>query len=477
MINALLLIGGNEQSAVSGETFDVLSPCTEKVIGKAARADARDVDLAVKSARAGFIDWSNVSPYQRELVLLRAADIVEREGESRFLDLLINESGAVVTKAHFEISKTADFLRAAAGEVRRLYGDTLPNEDINRLSMVFREPLGVVATIIPYNAPLLLLAKMTAYPIAAGNSVVIKPSEETPIIAIEYAKLLIEAGLPKDTINVVTGFGDECGSPLVSHPGIDSVALTGSTTTGKIVGKLAMERMRPVQLELGGKSALLVLDDFDPQQAAQKAVMGMFYHAGQICMANSRIIVEAGIYDAFLEALKEACEDLVIGNVTDPLSFYGPVINRRALEKIQAHIADALLNGATILTGGNIQSGLTLQPTIILEPPTTSSIWKDESFGPLASVVRANDLEHAISIANDSVFGLSAGVLTHDIKRGFKAARKIQSGAVHIGDNAFQSNALAPIGGYGESGLGSSGGHYSTEEFTQMKWISVNLND
>ncbi len=477
MIESGLIIGGVEQPAVSGEAFDVLSPATEQVMGTVPRGTAADVDLAVTAARKGFDQWHSLTPGAREAILLKAADIMATEGEERYLDLLIDESGSVINKARYEIMRTADLMRAAAGEVRRLYGDTMPNDDPNKISMVFREPLGVVAAIVPYNAPLLLLTKMTAFPLAAGNSVVIKPSEETPLIAIEYAKLLVEAGLPPEAISVVTGFGAECGAPLVSHDHIDAIAVTGSTATGKAIGKVAVEKMRPAQLELGGKSALLVLNDFEAKEAAAIAIDGMFTHAGQICMANSRIVVEEGVYDEFIAEMKAACEQLSIGDVRDTNSAYGPLINRNALEKVQEHIEDAKSRGTEILTGGEIHQGLTLQPTVLLEPPRDATAWCDESFGPLTSVVKAKDLDEAIALANDSIFGLSAGVLTHNIKRGFKAAREIRSGAVHIGMHSFQSNAMAPIGGLGDSGIGRSGGQFSTEEFTELKWISVELGD
>ena len=472
-----LLIAGIEQAAASGATFQVLSPATEQPMAAVARGSKVDVDRAVTAAREGFRQWSALAPSAREKVLLRAADIVESEGEQRFLDLLIDESGSVITKARNEIRYTVDLLRTAAGEVRRLYGDTFPNDNPQRMSMVFREPLGVVAVVSPYNAPLSLLTKMSAFPLAAGNAVVIKPSEETPVVAVEYGKLLVEAGLPAAAISVIPGFGAECGAPLVEHDDIDAIALTGSTTTGMAIGAAAMQKMRRVQLELGGKSALLVLNDFDPVEAANIAVQGMFVHAGQICMANSRIVVEAGVFDDFCVAMKAACEQLQIGDVRNPASVYGPLINRVAVEKIECHIADALERGASLLTGGKVKQGLVFEPTVLLEPPRECSAWRDESFGPLTSVVKAADLDEAIAMANDSDFGLSAAVLTHNIKRGFKAARAIRSGAVHIGMNAFQSNALAPVGGLGYSGIGRSGGKFSTEEFTELKWISVELGD
>jgi acyl-CoA reductase-like NAD-dependent aldehyde dehydrogenase len=472
-----LMIGGAVVDSCSGETFEVLAPATGAVVGRVARANADDVALAVSAARRGYKTWSALAPKDREAVLLAAADIVAAEGETRFLDNLIDESGSAISKARHEINYTVDLLRTAAGESRRLYGDTFPNDNPQRLSMVFREPLGVVAVVSPYNAPLSLLTKMAAFPLAAGNSIVIKPSEETPLTALAFGQLLVDAGLPADAISVITGFGAECGAALTASPQVDCVALTGSTRTGIAVGSDCMAHMRRCQLELGGKSALLVLRDADPVKAAAIAAQGIFTHGGQICMANSRIVVERAIYPEFIAALKSAAENIVLGDLRDPLTQYGPLINQAAVSKVMQHVTDALDAGAELLTGGEILEGLTIKPTILLNPGRDSSVWREESFGPVASVVIAEDLDEAISLANDSEYGLSAAVLTHNVQWGFKAARAIDAGSVHIGMHAFQSNALAPIGGYRMSGIGRSGGKYSTEEFTELKWVSVSLED
>ena len=466
-----LWIDGAEVPSASGSTFDVLSPSTREVVGTAARADAADVDAAVASARSGFARWQELPPAGREAVLLGAADRLD-DHAAEFVDLLIDESGSTISKAGFEIAYTRDLLRTAAGEARRLYGDTFPNDRNDRVSMVFREPLGVVAVISPFNAPLALTAKMSAFPLAAGNSIVLKPSEETPLVALEFARLLEGAGMPQGVVNVVTGYGPDCGAPLAAHPDVDGIAFTGSTATGIAIGSAANEHMKRAQLELGGKSAILVLGDVEPASVVRD---GMFSHAGQVCMANSRIVVEGGIYEAFSAALKDALEEMLIGDLRDPATAYGPLINEAALAKVERHQADALERGATLLTGGRVRSGLVYEPTVLVEPPRDCEVWRDESFGPIASLVRAADLDDAIAIANDSDFGLSAAVLTHDVRSAFDAARRIRAGSVHIGMHAFQSNALAPIGGYGLSGVGKSGGHYSTEEFTELKWVSVEL--
>ena len=475
MIESGLLLAGVETPAQSGASFDVIAPATETVLGKVARAGAADIEMAVRAAAQGFEAWSGLAPGEREAVLLRAAELMAAHGEARYLDLLIDESGSTINKARFEINYTVELLRTGAGEARRLYGETFPNDNPQRMSMVIREPLGVVAVVSPYNAPLALLAKMTAFPLAAGNAVVIKPSEETPLIALALGSLLVEAGLPPAAISVIPGFGSECGAALVDNPGVRGIALTGSTHTGMKIGAAGMKRMVRMQLELGGKNALLVLRDFEPRKAAEIAAAGMFNHAGQICMANSRVLVEAAVFDEFCRELKALCEAMIIGDTRDPASAYGPLINRRALEKVQAHQQQALQAGAQLLTGGAVKQGLVYQPTVLLNTPRDCAAWCEETFAPLMNVVAVADFEEAISVANDSAYGLSAGVLTRDYRLGLRAARRIRSGAVHIGMHPFQSNALAPVGGVGHSGLGRSGGAYSTEEFTELKWISFEL--
>jgi aldehyde dehydrogenase (NAD+) len=316
---------------------------------------------------------------------------------------------------------------------------------------------------------------MTAFPMAAGNCVVVKPSEETPLIALEFAKILTKAGLPDGVLNVVNGYGHEIGEALITNPKVRGVALTGSTQTGQIVGKQAVHDMKHLNLELGGKNPLIILDDFDASKAAEIAAEGIFTHSGQICMANSRVLVQKGIADEFCKKLVEKSESLFLGDLRDERTFFGTLINQRAVEKVEHHVKDAIEKGAKLLTGGRVLEGLRYAPTVLLNPPRNSLAWCEESFAPLVSVTIIEDLDEGIELANDSDYGLSAGVLTNDIQKGFTVARQIKAGSVHIGTHPFQSNALAPIGGYGMSGIGRSGGKYSIEEFTEQKWISVEL--
>ncbi len=454
--------------------FEDRNPDTDTVYALAARGDAAIAAQAVAAAQEGFQSWAALAPAARERVLLTTADLVEAEAE-RLVDILIDESGSTITKARAEVAYSASLLRAAAGEARRLYGDTFPNDRPHRLSLVIRQPLGVVVAISPFNAPLSLLVKMVAFALAAGNAVIAKPSEETPAIAVELAHLFHRAGMPAGAFNVVTGYGSEVGAALVEAPAVQGIAFTGSTATGIAVAQAAMRNMKRLQLELGGKNPLLVLRDVDIVEAAATAAVGAFFHSGQICMASARIIVEQPMARPFAEALACVAESLHLGDLRDPRTAYGPVINARSLAKIERHVAEAVAAGAELLTGGEVHHGRVYRPTVLWEPPRTCSAWCEETFGPVTAVVAAADLEEAIAIANASAYGLSAGILTNDLQRGLRAARALRCGAVHLGMHSFQSDALAPVGGLGMSGIGRSGGKYSVEHFTELKWISIEL--
>lgn len=464
----------NGKEILTEKTFAVLNPATGETIGNVARSDAKDVETAIESSHKAFVNWANLAAWEREKILLKCADKLE-ENADKLTDILIDESGSCLTKARFETNYTPRLLRAAAGEATRLDGETLPNERATRMSFVIREPVGVVVCIVPFNAPLALLAKMVAFPLAAGNTVVVKPSEETPLIALEFAKILSEAGLPDGVLNIVNGYGNEIGEALITDKRVRGVALTGSTETGKIVGRQAISGMKHLQLELGGKNPLIILKDFDVAKAAEIASEGIFTHSGQICMANSRVLVEREIADEFCAELVKKAESLYLGDLRDERTFYGTLINSKAIEKVEIHVADAIEKGAKLLTGGRVLDGLRYAPTVLLNPPKNSLAWCEETFAPLVSVTIVEDLAEAIALANYSDYGLSAGILTNNVQKAFTAARQIKAGSVHIGAHPFQSNALAPIGGYAMSGIGRSGGKYSVAAFTEEKWISVEL--
>ena len=471
-----LYIDGKEQASASGKSFAVLSAWSREKVASIAEANEIDVDSAIRAARKAYPAWAEAAPVVRETVLLKAADMMAANCE-RLVKVLIEESGSTAQKARFEVNNVAASLGTAAGEASRLYGDTFPNDKPHRMSIVIREPIGVVVTISPFNASLALLAKMSIYALAAGNTVVAKPASETPLIAVEFAKILSAAGLPDGCFNVVPGPGKSCGDALINHAGIDGIAFTGSTEVGSRIAAVGAAKMRRMQMELGGKNPLIVLGDVDPAKAAAIAAAGAFYHAGQICMASTRIIVEQSVLVPFVKAMAAKACSLKFGAPEDSDTAYGPVINEAALAKIISHVDGARANGAEIVCGGAVERGLIYQPTIVLEPPRDRGVWREETFGPVASVVGVKDLDEAIALANDSEYGLSAGVLTNDMVRALTAARKIRAGAVHLGTHSFQSDSLSPVGGIGASGFGRSGGKYSVEHFTELKWISIELGE
>ncbi len=469
-----LIIGGERQATCHGDTFAVCAPVDGRHLGVADHGDATDVDRAVVAANAAQPGWWATAPAQRERLLLTLADVIDREGDARFVDLIIDESGSTIAKARAEVRYAADLFRAAAGETRRIYGETFPNDAAGRVSMVVREPVGTVGVISPFNAPLVLLVKMLAFPLAAGNSVVVKPSEETPLTAHALVSLFAEVGAPPGLCNLVTGMADT-GAALASHRDVHGLVFTGSTAVGRAVGHAAAERTCRVQLELGGNNPIVVFDDVDPARAAEVVCAGAFAHAGQICMANSRLVVTRAAADAVVDELRRQAAALHLGDLRDDATAYGPLINDAALAKVEAHVRDAVSGGGTLLTGGERFGVRGYRPTVVLEPGRDSLLWCSETFGPVIAVTIVDDEQQAIAAANDSSYGLSAAVLTTDGARAMRVARAIRAGSVHIGMHAFQTNSMAPIGGFGSSGIGRSGGHYSTLELTETKWISMEL--
>jgi aldehyde dehydrogenase (NAD+) len=469
-------IAGEEVESASGQRFPVMNPMTQTVMGEAARCNDEDANRAVLVAQDAAPLWANLPPAERELIMLRCADSLEAH-LNRLSELVVDESGSTLAKAVAEVRYGASLVRTAAGEARRLYGDTFPNDKPHRLSFVTREPLGVVVAISPFNAPLSLFLKMVVFALSVGNAVISKPSEETPLIAVEVAKLFHQAGMPSGVFQVLTGYGQEVGAALVEHRGVQGIAFTGSTATGVRIGQLAMPTMKRLQLELGGKNPLLVLADYDIEKAANIAAVGAFFHAGQICMSGSRLIVEDSIARPFAEALAAKANSLHLGDLRDANTAYGPVINEASLRKVERHVSAGLASGAELLAGGQVRNGWVYEPTVLWQPTLDSLVWREETFGPVVSIVPFSTLEQAITLANDSDMGLSAGILTNDLQRGMNAARQIRCGGVHVGSHPFQSDALAPVGGFGMSGVGRSGGKYSVDHFTELKWLTVELGE
>ena len=474
-MTVLHFIGGESTAGVNERRIPVLDPATGQMTGQVVDGGPETVRRAVDSAHRGQQAWWSMSPDEREKIMLDAAAALPEARES-LRERIIGESGSVYGKADYEVTYSAALMRTAAGEVRRLYGETFPNDRNHRMSIVVREPVGVVGAIAPFNAPLALPVKMVMFAIACGNGVVLKPSVETPGVAEELARICFAAGFPPGLLNIVQG-GNAAGEALVADAGVSALTFTGSTAGGIRVGQAAAARVCPVHLELGGKNPLIVMEDFDPVRAAAIAAVGAWHHAGQICMASSRVLVHEKILPEFLDALQKKAGDMVTGDLRNPATTLGPLINERALHKTDGHVRKALDGGARLICGGRVLTGLVYAPTAVLDPAPDSLLWQEETFGPVMSVRGVSGAAEAVRLANDTPYGLSAGILCHHLPSALEMAREIRAGSVHIGNHSFQSDAMAPVGGVGLSGIGRGGGHYGLEHFTRQKWISLELGE
>jgi len=477
-------INGKEVPAADGATMTTTSPATGGVCGSAAASQPVDVDAAVGAATAAQPGWWARPAMEREAVLLRCADALERN-VGALARVLMWDSGSVKGKAMMEVMYSASLFRTAAGEARRMYGDTFPNDKPHRISMVIREPIGVVLIVTPFNAPMVLCVKSAAFALAAGNSVVAKASPDTPLVSVVLARVLYEAGVPPGVFNVVNGTTEAIAEYITAHKGIQGIGFTGSTAVGAMVGATAARTMKRVHLELGGKNPLLVMDDvghtganITVDKAVQQALMGSFYHSGQICMASSRIIVHRAVADEFLKKLAERADKLKVTNdLLDDSVAYGPIANTRAFEKVHTHVEAARAAGAQILCGGT-GAGLLYRPTVVLLGDREQGVlWREETFGPVTVALVVDSLDEAIEAANDTDYGLSAAVLTNDVKSAFRCVREIKAGSVHVGMHSFQSDAMAPVGGVKMSGVGKTGGKYCMEHFTELKWAAIEIGE
>jgi aldehyde dehydrogenase (NAD+) len=373
----------------------------------------------------------------------------------------------------FETGYTSGIAQAAAAAAHMVTGELIPSAS-GKVSMVVREPVGVVSVITPWNFPLLLSMRAVAFALAVGNAVVLKPSEETPVAGgVLVGRIFEAAGLPPGLLNVVTcsrARVAEVGDVLVAHPAIGAVSFTGSSAVGREVAALGGRHLKRVALELGGKDALIVLDDADLERAVGAATFGSFMHAGQICMSTERILVDATVAEEFTERLAAKAAELGVG---DPRSnVIGPVINARQAEKIRRHIDDAVAHGATVRAGGD-NDGLFFQPTVLDDVAPDMAVWTEETFGPVAPVVTVSGEEEAVKLANDSDYGLSAGIITADEERGLSVARRLETGMAHVNDTSVYDEPNAPFGGVKGSGVGRHGGKAAIDAFTTTRWLTL----
>jgi acyl-CoA reductase-like NAD-dependent aldehyde dehydrogenase len=466
--------GGSWHDAKNGQTFDVFNPASGEVCAKVADASLEDVKSAISSASVASKPWAVLAHSKRAAFLLKAADILE-ERRQDFIDALVEEGGSWIGKAMFETGYSIDALRAAAAMVFHMNGEVMPSE-YGKVSMAVRQPLGVVSVISPWNFPLLLSVRGFAVAMAIGNTIVLKPSEETPLAGgLLLAQVFEAAGLPDGVFNVVTcsreaikGLGDE----LIVNPAVRGISFTGSTAVGRHIATLAGSLLKKACVELGGKDALIVLDDADMGRAVNAATFGAFMHQGQICMSVERIIVHQAVAEEFTRRLLANVKKLGVGEPSAMANVIGPLINEKQLQNVHEQVTDAVEQGAELLTGGDYQ-GLYYEPTVLTGVNRDMRIFREETFGPVAAVVTVADMEEAISVANDSEYGLSAGIITQDEQRGMEVARRLETGMAHINDSSVNDEVNVPFGGVKNSGLGRQNGKASVEAFSELRWITL----
>jgi acyl-CoA reductase-like NAD-dependent aldehyde dehydrogenase len=429
-----------------------------------------DADRAMAAAYAARKGWASTPAIDRAKILNKAAQLMEAKTQE-FADVLIQEGGGSVGKAMFEIFQTVDLIETAAADGKRVMGETF-HYDPTKLSMTLRRPRGTVLAISPWNFPLVLSMYKVAYGLATGNTVVLKPASESPVIGLKIGELFEEAGLPAGALNVLTGPGSVLGDALIDSPHCSFVAITGETVTGRHVAQRAAAQLKPYSLELGGKNPLIILADADMEYAVKSAAFSAYLHQGEICMSTDRIIVEKPIVEAFSKGLADLASHLPVGDPSQPTTFIGPVISDEQIKKIDGHVKDAVAKGATLLTGGKYEGRL-YEPTLLAGVTPDMKIYYEETFGPVASIIAVDNVEEALKVANDTTYGLSAGAITKDLEKAIFLGEGLEAGMVHINDGSVDADACCPFGGCKGSGHGREGGHYSVEELTELKWLTI----
>ena len=466
-------IDGKSIEVSSSAMADVLNPADQKPFAKIFMGQEQHMHAAIDAAHAAKSAWGNSPAALREKILHRAADELEA-ATNEIVDLLIGEGGSTFGKAHFEIPFAANMLRSIAGEARRVQGDVFPSDVSGLLSLALRRPLGVVAGISPFNFPVVLALKKVAFALATGNTFVLKPSEETSLVGLKLAEIFEKAGLPPGVLNVVPGDGPTLARVLFDDPRVKLISFTGSTAVGRHIAVECAKKGKRVILEMGGKSPLIVLKDADVDYAVDTACFGIFIHQGQICMAGSRIIVEAPIYETFLQRFAAKAKTLQVGDPRDPHTVIGPLIRSSQCQMIDRKIKEAVATGARVLTGGTYEGNF-YQPTVVADVTPNMDAFRDELFGPVAAVSRADNADHALALANNSSYGLSSAVLTNDLQLAMRFALELEAGMVHLNGPTVHDEPTVPFGGVKDSGSGREGGRWSVEEMTEVKWVTIQM--
>lgn len=467
-----MLLGGSAVPASNGATFDRNHPIGGHVVTRAAAATPADATRAVDAASAAFPAWSATGPGQRRALLNEAARVLESYAP-RFTEAMVEETGSTPLWAHINVHLAADMLREAAALTTQIAGELIPSDIPGNLAMAMRQPAGVVVGMAPWNAPIILAARAVATPLACGNTVVLKGSEICPHTHFLLAECFREAGFPPGVVNYLTNAPQDAAEvveALIAHPATKRVNFTGSTKVGRLISVACARHLKPVVLELGGKAALVVLDDADLEQAVSATAFGAFSNSGQICMSTERIIVDQAIADAFVAQLTARVAGLASAELQQgPL---GSVVGMPTVAHCNALIDDALSKGARLVCGGKAENTF-MEATLLDGVTPEMRIFHEETFGPVKAIVRVDGMDEAIACANDSEYGLSAAVFGKDVGRALQAAQRIQSGICHVNGPTVHDEPQMPFGGVKASGLGRFGGKAGIAEFTDLRWITV----
>lgn len=473
-----LLIGGAWTPAQSGEVIETIDPATGRLLGRAAAGGAADIDRAVAAARTALENprWADAAPAFRAKLMWRLADLIEANADQLAL-LESLDNGMPLRMARFACIGAAENLRYNAGWAGKIGGDTAMLSVPGHHAYTQREAIGVAGLIVPWNFPFGMAVAKIAAAIAAGCTVVLKPAEQTPLTAVRLGELILEAGFPEGTINIVTGYGPIAGQALVDHPGVDKIAFTGSTVVGKAIAAACARSLKRITLELGGKSPVIIFPDADIEAAVIGAANGVFYNAGQVCVAGSRLFVHKKVFDQLVEGVVARATALKVGSGQVPDTEVGPLISQKQLDRVQGYIETGRREGGRIVTGGNRigDEGYFMQPTVVTDTRPDMTLVREEIFGPVVCAMPFDDDMDAVARhANDTIYGLAASIWTRDISVAHKLARKIKAGTVRInGGTGLDANL--PFGGFKQSGWGRENGRVGVEAYTEIKSVSVAL--
>ncbi|WP_168789517.1 aldehyde dehydrogenase [Paraburkholderia aromaticivorans] len=480
-VNGQAFINGSYCSAASGKTFDCVDPASGRVLAHVAACDAADVDRTVRFARAAFESgvWSRMSPAERGRRLVRFADLIDRHSEELALLESLDVGKPIRDSLAVDIPLAAKAIRWYGEAIDKVYGEIAPT-DSSTMALIKREPIGVVAAVVPWNFPLLMAAWKIGPVLAAGNSIIVKPAEQSPLTALRVAALASEAGIPDGVFNVLPGYGETAGQALGRHPDVDAVTFTGSTEVGKLFLRYAGDsNMKRVSLECGGKSPNIVFKDApDLDTAATAAAWGIFYNQGEVCNAGSRLLVQREIHDEFVERVLQVARTIKVGDPLDPSTEMGPIVDRSQLERVLSYIEAGKAEGAQLRVGGERLAGLQgnfVQPTVFDTVSNTMCIAQEEIFGPVLSVIQFDTTADAIALANETQYGLAAGVWTRDINNAFHVSNALKAGVVWV--NCFDKGDMSvPFGGVKQSGFGRDKSLHALEKYTDLKSTWVHLS-